>query len=223
MLKPPVSDYVTYLRKIRTYIRETRLDNLNEQYRQIVGKVVGDGVSTRLVPGHGNMLARLLIVGEAPGKDEDRERRPFVGAAGALLDRTLERVGISRADECYVTNVMKFRPPNNRPPDQTEVTASLWFLGKEIEIIKPDLIVSMGRYANMLFFQNFSVGQINGKLFVRNGWPVVPMYHPAAALYDKTGETKKAFRWAWAEAKAVLDDLAVGNPVEQAKKLVKMR
>lgn len=223
MLKPPVSDYVTYLRRVRVAAREIRLDNLNEMYRKALKGVVGQGVSRNLVPGDGNMLARLMIIGEAPGKDEDKERRPFVGRAGALLDHTLERVGITRADDCYVTNVLKFRPPDNRDPSPDEVTASLWFLAKEVAIIKPDLVVPMGRFANMLFFQNFSVSQINGKMFVRNGWPVIPTYHPAAALHDKTGNVKREFRWAYQQVKAALDEIAAGRQVRQKNGLVKMR
>lgn len=222
----PDNDYIAYLRRVRKLAREIQLDNLYELYRGVMKSshlIEAGDLSRRFVPGHGSLLPRLVLIGEAPGQDEDRERKPFVGRAGALLDETLYRVGISRADDCFVTNVLKYRPPDNRNPTETEVSMSLHFVRHELKVLKPDIVVAMGRFANMMFFYNFSVPQLNGKLFIRNGWPVIPVWHPAAALYDRSGKTKKEFHAAFSNVADALARVRAGKPLVQRKRLEKVR
>lgn len=139
------------------------------------------------VPGIGNPKAKVLFIGEAPGKKEDQEGEPFVGAAGKFLNEMLEGLGWQRKD-IFIANVLKHRPPNNRDPLPTEVEACWPYLAKQIEIIGPKLIVFLGRHAMQRFFPTFSISQVHGKAF-KKSWSgknraFLALYHPAAALYN---------------------------------------
>ncbi len=144
------------------------------------------------VPGEGPRDARLMFVGEAPGQKEDEEGRPFVGAAGKLLTELLERNGIKRS-EVYITNVVKCRPPGNRDPTEEEVAACSPYLFRQIMLIKPKIIVCLGRHSARLLFSEAGlpfrgISSARGKphnVFIR-GVPVTlfATYHPAAALYN---------------------------------------
>jgi uracil-DNA glycosylase len=140
------------------------------------------GVRTRLVFGAGNPGARLLVVGEAPGDEEDRRGEPFVGEAGRLLDRILASVGFER-EEVYIANVLKCRPPGNRDPLPDEVAACLPHLEGQIERIRPRVILALGRFAaqNLLSTQD-PLTRLRGAVHDRGGVPVVVTYHPAALL-----------------------------------------
>lgn len=136
------------------------------------------------VPGDGNPSARVVFIGEAPGAKEDAAGRPFVGSAGKTLDGLLAGIGLTRAD-VYVTNVVKFRPPDNRDPTQEEKDACMPFLEEELAIIRPAVIVPLGRHALAHFFPDATIGDAHGKAHARQGAPTVfPMYHPAAALHN---------------------------------------
>lgn len=137
--------------------------------------------ATQLVAGDGNPGARVMLVGEAPGASEDREGRPFVGRAGRLLDEVLAHAGLSRAD-VYVTNVVKARPPGNRDPRPTEVAHHRPWLLAELELLRPDLIVPLGRHALAHFFPGPRITEVAGTLLERDGRRVFPLLHPAAAL-----------------------------------------
>jgi len=139
---------------------------------------------THAVPGDGPVTARVMAVGEAPGESEDHTGRPFVGAAGRLLTQLLEGIGLDRRD-LYITNVLKCRPPGNRDPEAAEVAACAHFLDEQIELIRPDVILVLGRHAlGRLLPGSPPISQVHGRLVRRGERVYVPLYHPAAALYE---------------------------------------
>ncbi len=134
------------------------------------------------VPGEGNLDALVMFVGEGPGADEDRQGRPFVGRSGQFLNETLARLGIARTD-VYITNVVKCRPPDNRDPLPDELAACDDYLARQIEIINPRVIVTLGRISMRRWFPEGGITQLHGR--VRNigrGRIAIAMFHPAAAL-----------------------------------------
>ena len=144
--------------------------------------------ATQAVPGNGNPDADIVFIGEAPGKKEDELGIPFVGAAGKFLDEMLGLINLNRED-IYITNIVKYRPPNNRDPLPEEKTACReWLLG-ELKIISPKLIIFLGRHAMNNFFPELKISDAHGKLLIKpfKGMSTkyfFPLYHPAAALYD---------------------------------------
>ncbi len=152
--------------------------------------------ATQPVFGNGNENAEIVFIGEAPGKDEDREGVPFVGRAGKFLTEMLEMIGIKRED-VYITNTVKYRPPNNRDPLPEEKSACLPWLVEELEYIKPKIVILLGRYSLNTFFPGESISEVHGKLlrkkihFMMGTTKIdmpneyyLPLYHPAAALYN---------------------------------------
>lgn len=135
----------------------------------------------KAVPGDGPADAALMFIGEAPGWNENQQGKPFVGAAGHLLDELLAAINLQRAD-VYITNVIKCRPPDNREPTQEEITACASYLEQQIAIINPRVIVTLGRYSMAKFFGNESISRIHGQPRKIGDRIVFPMYHPAAAL-----------------------------------------
>jgi uracil-DNA glycosylase family 4 len=139
---------------------------------------------TLAVPGYGPVTARVMAVGEAPGENEDREGKPFVGAAGRLLTSLLESVGLDRRD-IYITNIVKCRPPRNRDPEPTEVEACSHFLDEQIALLQPDVILLLGRHAlNRVLPDAGGISRLHGERLHRDDRVYVPLYHPAAALYN---------------------------------------
>ncbi len=137
---------------------------------------------TRAVPGEGPNDARIVLVGEAPGKDEDVSGKPFVGRAGKLLNSVLESVG-ARRDEVFVTNVVKCRPPNNRQPKRKErETCRDAYFYRQTGIIMPELVVLLGRTAAQAILGVDSLGRVRGKVVIRKGTKYLCTYHPAAVL-----------------------------------------
>lgn len=141
----------------------------------------------RLVMGDGNPDSDIVFIGEAPGKKEDRTGLPFVGAAGTFLSDMLATVALQRKD-VYITNIVKYRPPNNRDPLPAEKAAFWPYLLQQIEIINPKIIVTLGRHSMEYFLPGMKIGDIHGQpqQTELNGHNVVvlPLYHPAAALYN---------------------------------------
>lgn len=137
------------------------------------------------VPGDGDPSSDILFIGEGPGKKEDETGHPFVGASGKFLDELLASIKKKRAD-VFVTNVVKCRPPENRDPEPEEIsTCTDLFLWKQIEQIKPKLICTLGRHSMSLFFPpTMKISQIHGQPKRVKGFVVLPLYHPAAALYN---------------------------------------
>ena len=139
---------------------------------------------TQAVPGVGPCPANVMIVGEAPGFNEDRQGEPFVGAAGKLLDTLLARISLSRAD-VYITNVLKCRPPMNRDPMPNEVEACSPYLQKQLQLVKPKVVLILGRHAlERLMPGQGSISRIHGSMIKRGDIAYVPLYHPAAALHN---------------------------------------
>ena len=157
---------------------------LEELYRRIASCPDCDLCQTRThaVPGEGPANAEVMFVGEAPGFYEDQQARPFVGPAGRFLDELIASAGLRR-DQVYITNVIKCRPPDNRDPLPTEIEACRQHLQRQIELIKPRLIVTLGRYSLAWFFPRDAIGKVHGNLRLRDGIHILHMYHPAAALH----------------------------------------
>jgi DNA polymerase len=143
--------------------------------------------ATQGVPGDGNPNAQVVFIGEAPGKQEDLGGRPFVGAAGKFLNEMLESIKMKRED-IYITNIVKYRPPNNRDPLPDEIAACAKWLEEEIDLIQPLLIVFLGRHAMNQFFPAEKISSAHGKVIIANKFKkchyFLPLYHPAAALYN---------------------------------------
>lgn len=136
------------------------------------------------VMGYGNPEADMMFVGEAPGQKEDEQGMPFMGQAGKLLDTLLESIQLKR-DDVYITNIVKFRPPDNRDPTLAEKKACLPFLEQEIAIIQPHIIIPLGRHALTQFLPNATIGDAHGKAHrIEGNVTVFPLYHPAAALHN---------------------------------------
>lgn len=141
---------------------------------------------TTLVMGVGDPHARVMFIGEAPGKNEDLKGEPFVGAAGKLLDELLEHAGLRR-DEVFIANVLKCRPPGNRDPEPLEIETCTPFLREQIRIIEPDVLVTLGNFATRLVLKtDTGITRLHGRVQQAGRFTVLPIFHPAAAIYDRT-------------------------------------
>jgi DNA polymerase len=150
----------------------------------------------------GDPRARLMLVGEGPGAEEDKQGLPFVGAAGELLNKILEAIGLTR-DEVYVANIVKCRPPGNRDPEPDEVRACLGYLEKQIDLVRPELLVALGRYAaQTLLGRDDSLSRLRGEWHEVRGVPVRVTYHPAALLRNAAWK-----RPTWEDMQVVRDRL----------------
>jgi DNA polymerase len=134
------------------------------------------------VPGEGPSNADIMLIGEGPGFHENMQGRPFVGAAGELLVELLASIGLTR-EQVFITNVVKCRPPSNRDPSLEELQACNPYLDKQIQIINPKVIVTLGRFSMAKFLTGAKISEIHGKPFHVKGKLIVPFYHPAAALH----------------------------------------
>lgn len=163
--------------------KQTRLD-------QIAAEIVKNNVcpdlakqAKHLVPGEGSPNANVMFVGEAPGRYEDETGRPFVGAAGRFLDELLLSIGLERKD-IFITSILKYRPTNNRDPKPEEKDEFWPYLEAQIEVIQPKLIVALGRHGANCFLPELKIGQEHGQIKQWKGYKLLPLYHPAAALYN---------------------------------------
>ena len=136
------------------------------------------------VPGEGQLSAKIMFIGEAPGRSEDEKGRPFVGAAGRILDELLKKAGIERS-EVFITNIVKCRPPNNRVPKEDELTACRPYLDRQIALIKPKVICILGRTAYSSLLGGSSITASRGKIVERAGQKYFLTFHPAAVIYNK--------------------------------------
>jgi DNA polymerase len=162
-------------------------DKLDELKARIVTEKVTPelaATATQLVFGDGNPSAKIVLIGEAPGKNEDLQGKPFVGAAGKFLNEMLAMIGLKRED-VYITNIVKYRPPNNRDPYPDEKETFLPFLQEQLSIIQPLLIVTLGRHSLNCFMPGLQISQIHGQPKRKDGQIYLPLFHPAAALYNK--------------------------------------
>jgi uracil-DNA glycosylase family 4 len=167
---------------------------------EIAQRIVDDKVTpelaeqaTQLVFGDGNPDSEIVFIGEAPGKNEDLQGKPFVGASGKFLGEMLEMIGLTR-DDIYITNIVKYRPPNNRDPKPEEKKVFLPYLQSQLEVIQPKVVVTLGRHSMNCFLPDLQISKVHGepkrvKLSLKESNDVLevvilPLYHPAAALYD---------------------------------------
>ncbi len=137
----------------------------------------------QLVFGDGNANSDLVFIGEAPGKNEDEQGLPFVGAAGKFLNEMLAMIDLKRQD-VYITNIVKYRPPSNRDPLPEEKAEFLPYLERQLEVINPKMVVTLGRHSLNCFLQDLSISQVHGRPKRYKGQIYLPLFHPAAALYN---------------------------------------
>ena len=173
--------------------RQAALDEIANEVRACTGCRLA-GTRTRAVPGEGDPDTEVVFVGEGPGFNEDREGRPFVGRAGGMLVRLLASVGWRR-DDVFITNVVKCRPPDNRDPQPDEIAACAPFLRRQLAVLDPAVVVTLGRYSMATFMPGARIGQVHGTTApadpdtgARDAL-VFAMYHPAAALRSPAVET----------------------------------
>lgn len=141
---------------------------------------------TNVVFGEGDPHARVMIIGEAPGKNEDLQGRPFVGAAGKFLDELLEEAGLVR-EEVFIANVLKCRPPSNRNPQASEIEACAPFLREQTQSISPLVIVTLGNFATQFILRTgIGITRLRGTVQRAGRFTVLPVFHPAAAIYDRS-------------------------------------
>jgi uracil-DNA glycosylase len=161
-----------------------------QELDQIAADILNDNVcpdlaklAINMVFGEGNPDADVMFIGEAPGRKEDESGKPFVGASGKLLSELLEGIGLDRS-QVYITSIVKFRPPNNRDPKPAEKTAFMPYLQSQIEVIKPKVIVTLGRHGANCFLPDLKIGEAHGQPQQWNGHILLPLYHPAVGLYN---------------------------------------
>ena len=185
-----------------TKLKEAALKALREE--------IGDCKRCKLSPGKKNIVfgegspdARLMFIGEGPGREEDLQARPFVGDAGMLLTRLIEKMGFRRED-VYIANIVKCRPPMNRDPERDEIESCRGYVEKQIEIINPQVIISLGRISSQTLIGNpaLKMTSIRGRFFDYNGTPLMPTFHPAYLLRNPKD------KWlTWSDAQKVLEKL----------------
>jgi len=161
------------------------LDALHEEIRTHAGCgfEICDNAN-HIVPGEGSPTAEVMLVGEAPGAREDEQGRPFVGRSGRLLDELLAEAGLVRAD-VFITNVVKARPPRNRDPKPDEVAHHMPWLDRQLALIRPSVVIPVGRHALSHFAPGNKITQVHGRLLVERGRRLVPWLHPSAALRSR--------------------------------------
>lgn len=157
---------------------------------QIAQDILASGITpqlaetaNQLVFGTGAPSARVMLIGEAPGAKEDLTGRPFVGAAGKFLDALLASIELERED-VYITNIVKYRPPGNRDPKPAEIAAFEPYLQQQIEVINPKVLVTLGRHAMKVLQPDLLISEAHGRVYELDGRKFIPLYHPAAALYN---------------------------------------
>ena len=160
----------------------SELSELDAQIRSCTRCPLFQG-RTRAVPGEGPEVARLMFIGEAPGFHEDRSGRPFVGAAGKFLEELLASIHMQRED-VYIANVIKCRPPGNREPQPDEIEACRPYLDRQIELVRPRVVVTLGRFSMERYFPGAKISAIHGRPRKIGSVVYYPMYHPAAALHQ---------------------------------------
>ena len=162
--------------------RRATLSDLNAEMRPCRACALANG-RTQVVPGEGPVDAEIIFIGEAPGYYEDQQGHPFVGAAGQFLESLLAGIGLKRSD-VFIANVIKCRPPGNRDPLPEEISACSNWLNRQLGIVRPKLIVTLGRYSLARFLPGTPIGRVHGQGRKLGSLWVVPMYHPAAALHQ---------------------------------------
>jgi len=189
--------------------KQAGLDAVRERHDNECPHCTAATSHTRTVFGEGAPDARLMFIGEAPGAEEDRTGRPFVGRAGQLLDKIIGAMGLRRED-VYIANVLKSRPPNNATPTVAEAALCGPYLLEQVRIIEPEVIVTLGKpAANLLLNTTEAMGRLRGEWHEYDGIPVMPTYHPAYLLRSYTPENRAKV---WADMQQVIDRLGLPKP-----------
>jgi len=192
-------------RKVKNQIHSDK-ENLLKKLREEIGdckRCKLSGKRTNIVFGEGNPDAKLMFIGEAPGREEDIQARPFVGDAGMVLTRLIEKMGFRRED-VYIANIVKCRPPMNRDPEADEMEECKGFVERQIEIIHPQVIMSLGRISAMALTGDakLKITAIRGKLFEYKGILLIPTFHPAYLMRNPKD------KWlTWSDAQKVIEIL----------------
>ncbi len=189
-----------------TKLKEAALKALREEIGDCKRCKLSSG-RKNIVFGEGSPDARLMFIGEGPGREEDLQARPFVGDAGMLLTRLIEKMGFRRED-VYIANIVKCRPPMNRDPERDEIESCRGYVEKQIEIINPQVIISLGRISSQTLIGNpaLKMTSIRGRFFDYNGIPLMPTFHPAYLLRNPKD------KWlTWSDAQKVLEKLQDRN------------
>jgi uracil-DNA glycosylase family 4 len=196
----------------------SELEALHEQIRVCTRCQLHAG-RTNAVPGEGPEQADIIFIGEGPGFHEDKQGRPFVGAAGQFLEELLASIGLKRED-VFITNVIKCRPPANRDPESGEIEACREFLDRQIELIQPKMVVTLGRFSMARYFPNAKISKIHGQPKKMDGVIYYPMYHPAAALHQPSlRRTVQEDMKRVPQLLAKMDQLAEEEPPQQVEQL----
>jgi uracil-DNA glycosylase len=188
---------------MRKESKKEQLQKIEQEIKQNLKCDLKDA-STNLVFGKGNPNAKIMFIGEAPGKKEDLEGQPFVGAAGKKLDELLKQINLT-INDVYIANILKYRPPQNRNPQIKEIKTHTPYLLKQIQIIKPKIICTLGNFSTKFALAGFKtegmnkipqITQIHGKPQIMNKLKIIPLYHPAAMLYNSKlkDEMQKDFK-----------------------------
>ena len=182
-----------------------------EMLEQIKQSILTDNVcpelassATQLVFGDGDSAADIVFIGEAPGKKEDQQGKPFVGASGDLLNTMLASIGLNR-DKVYITNIVKYRPPDNRDPSLDEKSEFLPYLLRQLDVIQPKLVVTLGRHSLNCFLPDLSISIVHGQPTRYQGRVLLPLFHPAAALYN--GSMKQTLMDDFAKISAIIKSM----------------
>jgi len=189
-----------------TKLKEAALKALREEIGDCKRCKLSSG-RKNIVFGEGSPDARLMFIGEGPGREEDLQARPFVGDAGMLLTRLIEKMGFRRED-VYIANIVKCRPPMNRDPEKDEIESCRGYVEKQIEIINPQVIISLGRISSQTLIGNTALKMTStrGRFFDYNGTPLMPTFHPAYLLRNPKD------KWlTWSDAQKVLEKLQDRN------------
>lgn len=205
---------------------ETELEHADKPRQQQIARLRWEELSSHIaqckacglcktrnhtVPGVGDSRAEWLFIGEAPGADEDRLGEPFVGQAGKLLDNMLAAIGLQRNEKVYIANVLKCRPPNNRNPERAEVEQCRPYLERQIDLLKPKLVIAMGKFAaTTLLEREASIASLRSRLHSYRDIPLIVTYHPAYLLRDLPDKAK-----AWEDlcfARATMQNLQCTKP-----------
>jgi DNA polymerase len=209
----PLEELDVVLASVRGYLVELQESGVDELPLTVgdTSDETLDAIRTNLVFGVGNPEARLVFVGEGPGRDEDLQGEPFVGEAGKLLTKIIEAMGFKRSD-VYICNVVKCRPPQNRDPLPSEIAACAPFMLRQVKAINPLVIVALGKFAaQTLLGVKTPISKLRGNFHDYHGIPLMPTFHPAALLRDPTLK-----RDVWDDMKQVMKRLRVEPPHREA-------
>ncbi len=206
-----LNEILTFYKEIGADFVEKHEENPTMEASEVRGEIMRctkchlHKTKQNYVPGEGSLNPDIMFVGEGPGETEDKFGKPFIGKAGQLLDKLIVKMGYSR-ESVFIGNIVKCRPPNNRDPEPGEVAACKPYLIRQIQILKPKVIVCLGRVAmNNLLGASYSIMRERGKQFEFMGIPVIPTYHPAFLLRQKGKEATSKAKWeTWHDMEKVL-------------------